>query len=75
MSTSSHGLPRLTYDKPLNLKPDPPSEVDHFWWLENRGLLHDGEYFSPTRAEYSHYSLRRKHAEAGRPQPPTGPLA
>ena len=75
---SSSPLPRITYDGPLRFpakKPQPPSELDCFFWLENRGLLHDDEYFSPTRAEHSHYSLRRSHAVAGKPQPPTGPLA
>jgi hypothetical protein len=59
----SHGLPRLTYDKPLKVKPDPPSEVECFWWLENRCLIEEGEYFSPAKGEEGYYSRRRKEEE------------
>ena len=50
------------------------SELECFRWLDRRGLISDAEYFSPTKARFSHYSLRRGHALANRPPPPTGSL-
>lgn len=48
------------------------SELECFRWLDQKGLISDDEYFSPTKAHFHHYSLRRGHALAGRPPPPTG---
>lgn len=54
--------------------PEPIGELDAFYELERLKYLHPGEYYSPTRAKFRHYTLRLAAAKRGI-RLPFGPLA
>lgn len=62
-------------DKPV--KRAPKTELQCFWELESLGLLDEewDRWYSPYKAEHSHYSLRLAAYRKGWPQPPGGPIA